>query len=350
MSLRPVRARIFDFLNWCSQPPKITRRRGSQLVPSGEAGGLGIEFKPETLEPSWPCIDQSDIPRVCREICDSVVELERAFEEGELANALMTGCFEKTLGPDLYSSYAKLAGDTAEPLQHIRAETVRTLLAQFKNDLIPRQIARTQAHSVAEADVPARDADHFATVEASFDGVSATTLRIDQMLDARFWGIGFSFETPSHGNFFARLAVRTSVRRLASELRDLKKILEHLRPKTLTDEFKVLPEPANRRFEHLILDILNEDGRHAWIARLEEDFLEKTDLRVKYAGLNRSRGARVQLTLITAPELHESKLRGIRSVEELVFLSPRSLAELVNSLQKQKASATEAPSFRLSSL
>ena len=35
----------------------------------------------------------------------------------------------------------------------------------------------------------------FQLVDASFDGASSTTLRFDQMLDARFWRIGFTFET-----------------------------------------------------------------------------------------------------------------------------------------------------------
>ena len=88
-----------------------------------------------------------------------------------------------------------------------------------------------------------------------------------------------------------------------------------------------------RRFEHLILDILNEDDRHAKVAPLVEDFLEKTDLRVKYPGLRRKRGGRVQVTSIVAPELHETKLEAIKLAEEFVFLSPLSLAEFVDSLR-----------------
>jgi len=69
------------------------------------------------------------------------------------------------------------------------------------------------------------------------------------------------------------------------------------------------------------------------LAPLVEDFLEKTDLRVQYPGLKRKRGGRVQLTSIDAPELHESKLEAIRMADELVFLSPLSLAEFVHSLE-----------------
>jgi hypothetical protein len=41
-------------------------------------------------------------------------------------------------------------------------------------------------------DSPARL--RFKLVHANFDGASSATLRFDQMLDARFWRIGFTFE------------------------------------------------------------------------------------------------------------------------------------------------------------
>lgn len=50
----------------------------------------------------WPVIGQSDVTNVCREICEFIVELERAFEAGELPSRLTTGGFEKVLGPRLY--------------------------------------------------------------------------------------------------------------------------------------------------------------------------------------------------------------------------------------------------------
>jgi hypothetical protein len=80
----------------------------------------------------------------------------------------------------------------------------------------------------------------------------------------------------------------------------------------------------------LILDILNEDDRRARMAPLVEDFLEKTDFRVKYPEVKRRRGARVQVTSIIALELHETKLQAINLAEELVFLSPLSLAKFAS--------------------
>jgi hypothetical protein len=82
-----------------------------------------------------------------------------------------------------------------------------------------------------------------------------------------------------------------------------------------------------------MLDILNEEDHHARRARLFEDFLEKTDLRVSYPELVRKHGARVQVTSIIEPEQHKTKRQAIKLAEEFVFLSPLSLAEFVNSLR-----------------
>ena len=217
---------------------------------------------------------------------------------------------------------------------------MRALLAQLQNDLLPTQVAHAQVRMPPEGDLwttepetDSRPTLRFKLVDASFDGASSTTLRFDQMLDARFWRIGFTFETRDLCDAFAQEVVRSATGRLASELLGLQRILERFSQKTLKQELRIVPYLGERRFEHLILDILNEEDRHARVAPLVEDFLEKTDLRVKYPELKRRRGARVQVTSIIAPEHHETKLQAIKLAEEFVFLSPLSLAEYVDSLQ-----------------
>jgi len=288
----------------------------------------------------WPVIGQSDVTNVCREICESIVELERAFEAGELPSRLTTGGFEKVLGPRLYESYGKLAKNVPGALHQLRVDAVDALLAQFRNDLVPTQVAHAQVQMPPQSDswstelgTDSRPTLGFQLVDASFDGAPSTMLRFDQMLDARFWRIGFTFETSDLGDAFAQEVVRRVTSRLASELVDLHQILERFSQKTLKQELRIVPYPGQRRFEHLILDILNEEDRHARMATLIEDFREKTDLRVNYAELQRRHGARVQVTSIIAPEHHETKLQAIKLAEELVFLSPLSLAEYVDSLR-----------------
>jgi hypothetical protein len=314
----------------------------------------------EDHQEKWPVIGQSDVADVCREICEAIVGLERAFEAGELSIKLTSGCFEQALGSALYGTYRKLADKAPGPLHYLRVDAVRALLAQLENDLVPTQVALAKVHPPTEGD-SRKEAEagadpsprlHFKLVDARFEGARSVTLRFDQMLDARFWRIGFTFETLDLCNAFAQEIVRSATSRLASGLLGLQRILERFSSKTPKRELRIVPYPWDRRFEHLMLDILNENDRHASVAPLVEDFLEKTDLRVKYRGLKRSRGGRVQVTSIVAPELHKTKLEAIRLVEELVFLSPLSLAAFVDSLRDQTAASpiSSAPSFALAPL
>jgi hypothetical protein len=307
----------------------------------------------------WPIIGQSDVSNVCQQICESIVGLERAFEAGELSSRLTSGCFEQVLGPQLYETYGKLADSAPGPLNHLRIDAVCALLVQLQNDLVPTQIAHAQVRMPTEGaswgSEPGTNSPtslRFKFVDASFDGAPSTALRFDQMIDARFWRIGFTFETLDLCDAFAREVVRSATRRLASELLGLQRILERFRPQALKRELKIAPYPSDRRFEHLMLDILNEDDRHVNVAPLLEDFLEKTDLRVKYPWLKRRRGARVQVTSIVAPELHKAKREGIKLAEEFVFLSPLSLAEYVRSLQTRNPADPKSwtPSFALAPL
>jgi hypothetical protein len=58
------------------------------------------------------------------------------------------------------------------------------------------------------------------------------------------------------------------------------------------------------------------------------------------------------VTSIIAPDLHETKLQGIKLTEEFVFLSPLSLAEFVDSLRGHTpvSSISGMPSFALAPL
>src|SRR5262245_6276411 len=145
----------------------------------------------ESEEPQWPVIGQQDVADVCREICESIVGLERAFQAGELSSTLTLGCFERVLGPQLYETYGKLADGAAGPLHHLRVDAVRAMLAQLQNDLLPTKVAYAQVRMPPEGDSwatePGTDSHiklRFKLVDASFDGASSTTLRLDQMLHA----------------------------------------------------------------------------------------------------------------------------------------------------------------------
>jgi hypothetical protein len=70
----------------------------------------------EEHQERWPIIGQSDVADFCREIGESIVVLEGAFEAGELSSRLTSGCFEQVLGPLLYETYGKLFDNRSERL------------------------------------------------------------------------------------------------------------------------------------------------------------------------------------------------------------------------------------------
>ena len=194
----------------------------------------------EERQRRWPAIGQSDVADVCRAIRESVLGLERAFEAAELSTTLRSSPFEDVLGPLLHHAYEKLADSAPGPLHHLRVDAVRALLAQLQNDLTPTQVAQADLRmppehdpSAAASETDSRPRSPFKLVDASFDGALRTTLRFDQMLDARFWRIGFRFETRDLCDAFAQEVVRSATHLLASEFLSLQQILECFGPKTL---------------------------------------------------------------------------------------------------------------------
>jgi hypothetical protein len=108
--------------------------------------------------------------------------------------------------------------------------------------------------SCAECTNPGTDSaqnSRFKLVEASFDGASSAIVRFDQMLDARFWRIGFTFDALDLCDAFAQELVRSATSRLGSDLLGLQRILERFSPKSLKRELKIVPPPRDRRFETL---------------------------------------------------------------------------------------------------
>jgi hypothetical protein len=155
------------------------------------------------------------------------------------------------------------------------------------------------------------------------------SLRFDQMLSARFWGIGFTFADEEVADVVAGGLVRAAVRALAAGLRGLEQVERVLGSSAKPGEVHIIAPRSAREFEQLMLDVLNESGQVARRAPFKEDFFEKTDLRFKPPDLARKRGARIQVTATVDPSHHEAKVSGIRLAEEFVILSPLLLAHAV---------------------
>ncbi len=160
------------------------------------------------------------------------------------------------------------------------------------------------------------------------------TLRIDQAIAVRAWGIGLEIDDQPTADAVATVLLRLAIHRVAMDLRGLEDIERWLARRPIaedaSDDIHIVPDILGRRFEQLMLDILNEHEPMARRAPLVEDFIEKTDLRIQVPDLNRRRGARIQVTQTTYPERLEQKLARIRNLKEFIILSPRSLADALD--------------------
>lgn len=305
------------------------------------------------------------LDRAVAAIVGQVGAFEAALAAGTLAEVLAAVEADPLAVDPLRAVYVRLASEPPGPHPAVRAESVRALLAQLEEGFaggrvlaaarfVPRHAdaavapdpsaavgvgadlpaAAAQSRTAPAVAGPSADgADSAAApapslpIEARFPGGPAVALRVDQAIAAHFWGIRFAFEDPEAAEGFARAVMRHTVARLAQDLAGVHKVLLRFDGRDVGDGLVLLPAPKHRRFEHLMLDILNEDAPRARFAPLVEDFLEKTDLRVRYPGLGRPHGGRVQVTQISRADLHGEKLAAIRRVAELVILSPLALAE-----------------------
>jgi len=308
----------------------------------------------ELVPPSWPAIEYWELADFYRTLRAALLDLEQAHGRNELEERVACSGLEAKIGSRLLKVYEHLARQPNQRLAELRMDAVHALLEQVREDVF-NTVTVALVRAVISAQAAGPDAQVPATAaRAPIQRVVATIgegqpcdLRFDQLLAVRFWGIGFEFPELDMTCYFARHVARASTNRLAKDLRDLHRILKRFHPSDPCPELHIAASPNERRFEQLMLDVLNESSHRARPAGLHEDFLEKTDLRVKYSDAGGDRGVRVQVTQISDPHRHREKLARIHGVEEYVILSPRTLAEFVaRTPDKDEANQGMSPAAR----
>lgn len=279
----------------------------------------------------WRAIGPWELDDFFRQIRTAVLELEDAYSQGRLTEALEPSSLIPQVGREIYTTYRLLETAPPRKLAHLRLDAVRSMLS-----LLREEIFELEHHADARLEDPEANLSRCTAVAFTEPRIFARLaafpeerLRLDQVLSARFWGLGFSFEDPSTATNLAHLVAHACLNELSRGLRELDQVLGRFQPQDPDPQLHIVPSPAQRRFERLMLDILNEVQRCARVAPLEEDFLEKTDLRVQYPELNRKRGARVQVTQIDDEARHREKTSRIWRQGELVVLSPLTLAKFI---------------------
>jgi hypothetical protein len=304
----------------------------------------------------WPAAEPTvaawELKAYYRRLKSAIIAFESAWEEGTIETALADRELAQMVGRDILASYDRLRQHRRPRTTAFRRNSIHALLEPVK-ELLSEPRRRFPASPLAvppsavaelenetdllavwwqESPLPLPAIRQIATVGPQGE----LALTIDQVIAARTWGIGFEFDDPAAADSVATLLARLALHRVAADLRDLEDIelwLElHLRrqDEEVSPDTHIVPDIPGRRFEQLMLDVLNEQAPVARRAPLYEDFVEKTDLRIHVPGLNRRRGARIQVTQTTFQDRLEEKLARIRRVNEVIILSPRSLADALD--------------------
>jgi len=342
--------------------------------------------------PNLPRIRVHELDQFFRDLRETILTLETAYTQGKLAEQLRQMAIETRFGNRLARSYRFLLKIPRLPdPEGLRRKTVHALLDQTRDELFKidlwfhaeiEAVPLTAEPLPAESSPPTADSStepsplmaqvmepepHAAALEADLDLLEDFTeieegtepnvdseglledlvpktsvrylisqglpepvsLRLDQVLAARSWGIGFFFNDMTETDRVSDLRARLALEHLARDLLDLSRMLPRLLRGKPGQYPPLVPPRFSRAAEQLIADIVNEHEANAGLSRLCEDYLQKTDLRVRYAGLQRRRGARVQVTLGPSQAHHQQKVETIRNPDHFVILSPWALATAI---------------------
>ncbi len=305
--------------------------QASEVLQPGEPLGAHPEVSPgpdETREPTVPLIaaDSGVAPPVVDAAMylsraePLLLELEQAWARGA-PGPVLEEC-ARFLGPQTFESYRACIRKSAPP--SFRRALLAKLLKQFALEIrpprhvFPARADVNQAPSSASSVIPIPLGSRLFVESAE-----VSLIRVSQAIAARCWGVWYALDSP---DMQARLEASWSqsvVSTFETNLREMNRLSKRLRlDKALLD-----PGSVGFWFEQLVMGLLNEELQVARRAPLHEDLFEKTDLRVSYPTLQRKRGARVQVTLLTDERRHGAKLRRIAHGEEFVVVSPLTLAE-----------------------
>ena len=265
---------------------------------------------------------------VAKWVGETIPELEAAICTGEISQLVEKPEIEEILGKDITALYQAIAQAKTAHDPVFRRGWTNLLLEDFQLALRPPRKLFKAKSLLGQSEVdnwlvgrnpPPLSVGHYQ---------GEVALRFEQALSARRWGIWFEFNDELLARVYSLLLVQSALKRLSSNLKNLWNIEATFLSgqSNLSSEAKWNIEATGRRFEHLMLDVLNEFGPHASYAPLAEDILERTDIRVRFPSIKRKHGARIQVSLTADPENHRRKIGAMYLHHEYICLTPLDLA------------------------
>ncbi len=252
-------------------------------------------------------------------VAEIIPELEAALQNGTIEALLQRSDYEEKIGKMLISRYKEIAAAKMKHDYDFRQSWTAIFVNAFQGLL--RHPAK---YFPAKAGMMC---GNIRTLLVSHHQGNVT-IRDDQAVSARRWGIWFDFEDENLARSYSDQLVNSALKKLDSNIGGLR----YIETTYLAGYSKLSSTPrydyegSGRQFEQLMCDVLNELEHHARFAPLAEDVLEKTDLRVTYPFLSRRNGARIQVSLTAQREHHRNKIESLKMPGEFICLTPMDLA------------------------
>jgi hypothetical protein len=281
-----------------------------------------------------PIVATAEVDRFFRNLRQTVVNLENAYRKEILPVYLPRVDVESQFGTALFNVYWRLIRRPfIKDPQGRRIETVFALLEQVRDQLLETDTwfhaekVESRREELELIDGSPRSSQSLSLYLATNSSGEKVLLRIDQVIEARNWRIGFVFGDPAETDRLSALTVKRSLEHLVCELNDLEIMLPRIAQAEPGRFPKLVAPLCGRVLEQLIVDILNEDSKQAQLTQLSEDYCQKTDIRVRYPELHRPRGARIQVTWAPTQFTHQRKVDSISRAKHYVIFSPWALAD-----------------------
>lgn len=252
------------------------------------------------------------------QLAEAILATERSLRDG--ARCVDAGLVDERLA----ETYARRLANPLAPLP-FRLPTVETLLRRARALLDPRRLILPAASEINVLEVDGTPRTQF-RIRLGMAG-AVEVWPVVRIYDVRFWGIDIRPDDPVALAYVDEQVWKRVLTGLMSDLASIAKIEIRFAGRSVASDLVLLAEAESEAFERLLVDILNAGPLSARPAPLAEDFLEKTDLRVTVPGLERRRGARVQVSMTDNSGRMFTKRSEIRAPEEFVHLSPWTLGE-----------------------
>lgn len=270
-----------------------------------------------------------------RRVVSAVQELEECWFRAVLRPTLQDPGIQQVLGLELIQHYQLVSFVPTDVVWPHRKRWIQLAVEEFT--------AYCRQPSISFSALASGKQGSFGVTI----GGERVVLRLDQVFSARFWQVGINPINPNDSARLANDVIAHASKHLCSRILDINKLCrEHARkPFTRLEEIRWPTSGRGLGFEHLIAGILNETEATASRASLWEDLFEWTDLRVKYPGLERNRGARVQVKLIGNEVAESERVSSRRERDVYVLVSPVQMALYVAKCLEAKQEWVEEKEF-----